>query len=532
MGLFDSTLFSWLRPRFDDLGSVPPPPPLARRMVGRGSSSRAIAGGRLSVDRANEVASQFLSIESPPSAELDWRTLNLDSKTLSRMTPARLIELMADLSPEIANGIYVYLRLHNPGWEAIALKVGSDEGDTKGQAALDAFLQSCTGIYDETTSVPFDVIINILHLGVFLRGGLLAELVLDENGRKPLNIATPDPNSIRFKKKKHKVLGNVWELGQYQGGEWVALARETVRYVPNDPLPGKPYGRAVVTSALYTSLFLLAMLHDLKRVVQQQGYPRLDLSINFEMLAQNAPPEAQPGTEEFDSWVAAVITEINTVYSQLEPDDAYVHSDTITVNRPVGAIGSDALGAVDDLIGKLERMAARGMKLMPLLAGIDEATSDANANRQWEIQAAGVKSTQHLTETLLEHLLTLALQVQGIRARVSFRFSELRAAEMLRDAQTEAMQIANALNKYLNGWISQDEAAMEVVGHKADQPTPRLVNVPGSAEIGGDIVQDNGDGNEQLLREIEAGRIAVETMIARMAGERPLAVNGAGNDHQ
>ena len=73
---------------------------------------------------------------------------------------------------------------------------------------------------------------------------------------------------------------------------------------------------------------------------------------------------------------------------------------------------------------------------------------------------------------------------------------------------------------------------MEVVGHKADQPTPRLVNVPGSAEIGGDIVQDNGDGNEQLLREIEAGRVAVETMIARMAGERPLAVNGAGNDHQ
>lgn len=521
MGLFDARMFGWLAPRPDAA------PEATRKPRGNRGAARAVAGGRLSVDKAYEMAASFMTIQAPAQAELDWRTMNLDSRTLSKMAPAQLVELMTDLSPEISNGLYVYLRLHNPGWKAVALKANGEEVDTRAQVALDAFLGGCSGPYDRSTQIPFDVIINILNLGVFLRGGMLAELVLDENGRKPLNIATPDPHSIRFRKTHDRELGNVWEMGQYQGGVWVPLDRETVRYVPQDPLPGNPYGRGVVTSALYTSLFLLSMLHDLKRVIQQQGYPRLDLSVNFEMLAENAPSEAQPGTDEFDDWVAAVMSEIQTVYGSLEPDDAYVHSDTISVNRPVGTMGSD-LGSVDGLIAKLERMAARGMKLMPLLVGIDEATSDANANRQWEIQAAGVKSTQHLMETLLEHLLTLALQCQGIRARVKFRFAELRAAEMLRDAQTEAMQISNALQKYLNGWISQEEAAMEVTGHEPDQDVPRIVNGAGSAEfVGGDFLQDNGDGNERLLRELEAARTAVEEMMEQGARQRPF-VNGYG----
>ncbi len=46
---------------------------------------------------------------------------------------------------------------------------------------------------------------------------------------------------------------------------------------------------------------------------------------------------------------------------------------------------------------------------------------------------------------------------------------------MLRDAQTEAVQIDNAVKKYLYGWTSQDEAAQAVTGHPADAPEPRAL---------------------------------------------------------
>lgn len=517
MGLFDSRLFAWLAPR-----PAPPPTTTPRQRRPSRRLTRAVAGGRATVNYADELASQFLYVEAPPDAENAWRTLSLDSKTLDNITPARLLDLLIDLSPEVSMGMWTFLRLCNPGYTVRAYQPGTDEIDEAAQAALDEFLDNLHGVYAPPLVVSFDVIINTLFTGAFLRGALLAELVLDEDGRMPVNLVTPDPYLVRFQKIDDPVLGRVFELGQFRDGIFEPLPYETISYTPIDPAPGKPYGRAMVTPALFTSLFLLSLLHDLKRVVMQQGYPRIDVEVDFEALAAMAPPEAQPGTEEFDAWVDATMDEIATAYSLLEPDDAYVHSSVININRPVGTVDSSVLGGIDRLVEKLERMAARAMKLMPLLVGLDYAASDANANRQWEIQAAAIKAIQHLAENALGRLLTLALEAQSIQATVTVRFAELRAAEMLRDAQTEAMTIANAMRKYLNGWTSHEEASLEVTGHAPDAPAPRFVDVIGGQDLinsdffgGAFIQQDDGDGQERtrLLHEIEDTRARIEEAL-------------------
>lgn len=522
MGLFDTTqLGAWLRPR---------PQQQAQGNGNEAAASpapafRAMAGGRVSVDRLFDGMASTTTIAAPPDADNAWRTLNLDRKTLDRLSPARLVELLIDLSPEVSAGLWNWLRLCNPGWTVTAYRPGSDESDGRATAILTTFLNSLPGPYDDPLNVPFDTIINQLFTGAFLRGAFMAELVLDENGRFPLNIATPDPYSARFAKVKHDLLGDVWQLGQFQGQKWTPLNRPTVRYVPIDPPPGKPYGRALISPALHTTLFLIGILHDLRRVVAQQGWPRIDLEVDFEALAEMAPAEAQPGTEQFEDWVTAIITEIENVYAQLEPDDAYVHASTIKVNDNVGTLSAQSLGMIDTLITKLERMAARAMKQMPLLLGIDEATSDANANRQWEIQAAGIKSIQHLCETMLEHLLQLALEAQGIQATVTFRFAELRAAEMLRDAMTEQLQIQNAIAKYNAGWLSQDAASNEVTGSDADQPGPRVLDLGGGVDvINPDL--DESDGRFQLLEEIRKARADV----AQAAGAWPTSSHVVSGD--
>jgi hypothetical protein len=174
---------------------------------------------------------------------------------------------------------------------------------------------------------------------------------------------------------------------------------------------------------------------------------------------------------------------VQAVFNNLQPDDAYIHTDVVTVNRPVGAVDASSLGGVDGLIKSLERMLTRALKTMPLLMADTAQASEANANRQWEVHAAGIKSLQHLAENLLGRLLTIALQAQGLGATVEFRFAELRAAEMLRDAQTEALQIANARAKYEAGWTSQDEAAEALTGHAADVPEPRTVTGGGAGAL-------------------------------------------------
>src|SRR5690606_36533477 len=96
-GLFD-TLRSgaWLRPR----------PPLTETAAGRDNGEsktavrpspafRAMAGGRVSVDRLYEGYSTVTTVEAPPDADSTWRTMNLDRRTLDSLSPARLLELLA-----------------------------------------------------------------------------------------------------------------------------------------------------------------------------------------------------------------------------------------------------------------------------------------------------------------------------------------------------------------------------------------------------------------------------------------------------
>lgn len=427
-------------------------------------------GGRVSADTHEQQAWNSLRAVLPPAdADGTWQIHELDSDALQRMSPSKLMELLANLSPDVSRALWDFLRMCNPGWTAKALKPRSKTQDRRAQAVLDAFLAQLTNHYGAV-----DVQINRLFIAAFLRGAFAGELVLDAAGRTAVDLATPDPAALRFRKRTDELRGTVWQLCQWQNTELVDLDRPTIRYIPIDPLPGSPYGRALAAPALFAAIFLLAMLHDLRRVVQQQGYPRIDIEVDFEQLKQSMPEEAQEDPDAFTTWINEALAQVMAVYRDLKPDQAYVHSSAIKINRPVGTVDSSSLGAVDGLIKGLERMLVRALKTMPLMMGTTDGVSEANASRQWEIHVAGIKSLQHLCEQLLEHLLSLALQAQGIAARVEFRFAELRSSEILRDAQAEALIIKNTREKYAAGWIGQDQAAQEGAGvDKADVPEPR-----------------------------------------------------------
>ena len=470
-------------------------------------SARAVAGGRVSQDHAEDWLVGNWMVTPPEDFDEEWRLGNFDANTLSKITPARLTEILSDLSPEIGRALWDFMRLCNPGHELTAFRPASETAYPKAQKALDAFNER---LNEQHGTV--DVLYGRLFMDCFWRGAILTEFVADEAGRAPVDIAAPDPNCVRFRRRKDAVRGTVWELGQWQAGQWVSLDLPTVRYVPVDPALGSPYGRPMVSAALFTATFLLAMLHDLKRVVQQQGYPRLDISVDLEKMLDSSEEVAHDPVKVQD-WANGIIAQVIAAYAQLEPDDAYVHSSSVTVNRPVGAVDASSLGAVDALIKALERMATRALKTMPLMMGLDQSTNEADSNRQWEIFAAGIKSIQHYVETTLERNYTLALECQGIQAKVVMRFAELRAAEELRDEQTRTMRINNARAEFEAGWTDNNEAARRGgIDHDAVLPGPR-----NSGSSQNQPVQDDGDGQErngaQLEQRVEAAVERIETLL-------------------
>lgn len=456
------------------------------------ASPRGLAGGRVSVDTEESIFNSALSVVTPLSSDTYWRDFNLDSSTFDRISITRLMELLIDLSPDVSDALWQFLRFCNPGFEVKAKRPGSEDVDQKAQAALDAFLSNLHGPFTANNVVPVDVVISSLFLSAFIRGAFCTELVLDQAGRMPLELATPDPAFIRFEKVKDPTRGYVHRMFQWQGGKKVELERPTISYIPIDPLPGKPNGRAIAQGALFSSLFLIGLLHDLRRVVAQQGYPRLDLSINLEKLLLLMPKNLAADPTKTKEWVEGAINEIKNLYSGLEPDDAYIHLDVVSVNRPVGALDASSLSASKALIEALERFTIRGFKSQPILMGA-VSVDQASSNRQWEIHAASIKSIQHYAEFMLERQCGLALRVQGIQADVEWRFAELRAAELLRDEQYRALNIKNTAAEYDMGYINQEEAAMKVVKHKPDQEKPRKAPDTSAADMPtGGVAADPG----------------------------------------
>ena len=102
-------------------------------------------------------------------------------------------------------------------------------------------------------------------------------------------------------------------------------------------------------------------------------------------------------------------------------------------------------------------MLVRALKSMPLLMVTNQTGTESQSHVEWVVYDAGIAAIQHLAESLLEQLLTLALRAQGIPAVVQWRFAKLRVSQRLIEAQSEQIEIANERAKYDNGWSSQDE---------------------------------------------------------------------------
>lgn len=481
---------------------------------------RALLGGRLSGDGGPLFTGGPRFVSSPRDPWSDWRLGQLDEQTLSRVSPARLLELLADMSPEVSRAIWDWLRFLNPGHAVQALQPGTEDPHPEGQAVIDAFLDQLVALYGSV-----DVPLARLFLGAVLRGAFLGELVLDAAGRVGVDLATPDPSTVRFARVDDPVRGPTWQAGQWQGGRWVAFDRPTIRYLPVDPFPGSPYGRPMVAPAVFAALFLMGLLHDLRRVVAQQGYPRLDVSIDVQALVAMMDEADRTDQAKIDAWVTAAVKAVQDAYAQLQPEDAFVHASTIAINRPVGAVDSSSLGAIDGLVKGLERMLTRALKTEPLLMATTEGVSEANANRQWEVHAAGVKSLQHGAESLLEWFCGLLLRAAGIQADARWRFAELRASEEMRDQQTRRLRDFNDAFEEAMGWATHDEAALDAVGHEA--AAPAVLQWPtglGSASAGGSDLNANPEpGADRAPR--NGRRAEVQPTVAPIETE-PDALEG------
>src|SRR4051812_3411509 len=111
----------------DDDTAVPPPAPLPQNLK----------GGRASSDYPGLFLGNVPLVIAPPDPEGGWRLANLDEDALSIYDPAVLLQMLADLSPDVSKAMWDFLRMCNPGYSISVFTAGTQAEDTVGQGLLD-----------------------------------------------------------------------------------------------------------------------------------------------------------------------------------------------------------------------------------------------------------------------------------------------------------------------------------------------------------------------------------------------------------
>ena len=218
------------------------------------------AGGRVTKDVGKMTAfSNFAAVQDPAQA---WLTLELQRKHLFNLPTSRLVEIAMDLSPLVSKAFSDFLRFCNPGQ---LLQIDNRQG----QRVADDFIERLSLLHGDVNSLY-----DTMFASLFVGGAYFLELVLDTDGRQAIDIAVLDPSRARFRRQDKQPRGQYWQLGQEgeNPSEFIPMdGNPLIKYVPIDRLPDKPYGRPMVTSGVYSAIFLLGLVQDLRTGDSESG---------------------------------------------------------------------------------------------------------------------------------------------------------------------------------------------------------------------------------------------------------------------
>lgn len=389
-----------------------------------------------------------------------YSTLDVQRLDITRMAPFQVMEVLAEVSPDVSQALWNMLLLTNSGYSFDVLDAAG-KTDERGQALLAEILADIN-----VRGGGLDALINQWHYTAYLQGAVAGEIALspDLTGIEDLYAVTPW--TIEFVRDTPRPRSVQRVPGERQPRE---LNQETFHYLPVFPAPDDPYGRMPFASVLYALSFDLQLLRDLQVAVHANAWDKLDITVLESVIVEGMPPEKRHDPRERMKWVNATIDQIRNAFDGMQPDDHHIHTDGTKI-APVTS-GNRSVGIVP-VFRLLERRIIRALKQLPILMGSNEGTTETHGTVQYEVFVDGIRAVQQLVKAMLDRMLTLGLQVRGHQGTVVMTWDAIRTTDRKADADAEAVEITNAAAKRDQGWIDQDTASDEVTGSVAVLPEP------------------------------------------------------------
>lgn len=457
-----------------------------KRQIGEAPtpSRRAIRPGRQSIPKWGSAFGMMPYTYIPRRQYEQYDISKLEN---SYLTASQLLALLPDLSSDVGLALWNVLRLGTAGFEYKVLDLSGNE-DEAAKELLDNLMSR---INERSGGV--DGLIAQWFSSAFLQGGVCGEVALTEDMRDVDDFICIDPYSIKFNRNEEGKL--VAFHIPPSSTMRIEMNPEKFWYIPVDPWIDDPYGRAPSAPVLQEVWFDISVITDLRKVVHNQGWPRIDIKILEEVLVNNAPMGIKNDPQKLRDWLDDRLRDVQTAYNELEPDDSFVHFDSVEIGQ---AASSGKLFDATAVMRVIERRMIKALKQLPILMASNEGTTETHGIVQWQIYVNGLKTFRKPVAFILSKMMELALQVWGIQGRVECSFEEIRTTDRKAEAEAEKIEIANAIDKWKMGWISWEDSAVEITG---SAPPDASAEPDRNAFMGGFGAQQNANQNSEDLRD-------------------------------
>ena len=355
-------------------------------------------------------------------------------------------DLVKNSNPVVAKALADFADAVSSGYTWVADRTQPENTDLPSHRILNDFL-----VRMEANGEGLENKIEQWARDAFTHGGFFAELVIDKDGKTPLDIKTLSATTAAFRRQIDPVLGEYYELGQDRGFgiskdvpsngndigslNFVSLQNEpTVQYRAIQGEPNNPYGTPILSPAVYPVIITAGFMNSLSSGLKQWVSPNLLLTIDREKFAESSVNKGNAANikVEFDALVAKIQDQIN----KLGPGGFLIHGDELDVKGTFSATGRSPLGSITDLRNIINRDLIVGVQSQPLLMGSNETVGETHAIEQLKAYASLITRSQKPLNDLLTYYFNLILALNNLPRLALLKLNYENTAEIKDQALT------------------------------------------------------------------------------------------------
>lgn len=299
-------------------------------------------------------------------------------------------------------------------------------------------------------------------------GDCCAELVLDK-ALLPMNIMAISTNNLEYRDKNDRVVPVIVD-----SDTTTELDSPAVYIASLSQDPDTPYAESWFSAGIQAIVSSTEFTNDLRKSFRKANLPRVKATIKTKEWLEALSPEVKFDSKKLAAAMQSTLNSIENQINGLNPEDAVINFDTIDVEHlTAGNISShDSVSTHAKLVnGQM----STGLHTLGSVLGRGE--SQTTASTETVLFLKMVESLQGRLNEIFSYLFTLALRLQGQDVTVTFAYKKPSLRPEIEEESFLAVKQSRVLEKLSLGFISDEEASIELTG---DLPSGNFVPLSGT----------------------------------------------------